>query len=343
MLNLQTAFGTAVTGLVLLGCGASGEGAASGNTGAGATSGGSASAEDGGAASKGGASNSESGNAGTDASGRSSAGPQGGNAGTGGASASSATIGSLQVIRTLTATGSTVSSAKFDYVEQAAWDARASGKGCPTETYGACVLTKCTNDETQPDPTAPPSSDHLDAGTITMSADKGTFSGTGAPTEADHGYSFDSTGSISGQEIVTVSATGGTISAFSGKVQVPLTPLLLMPSIDGASGRVEVPVSRTADFTFSWDARGASQKLQLVVTGSTTATAANFLTCNLDVQAGTGTFKAGALSQLAAGTRIRIFGLNSVAIQTPQGPVAFLAAFEMSSADKMSSPVFVLQ
>jgi hypothetical protein len=340
MLNLERAVGTLLTGLVFLGCGSSNDSPAmgGGNAIAGATSGGS-SAENGAATSKGGAVANESGSGGSAGTGTTN----GGATGAGGSVDEQSYIGTLQVIRTLMPPGSTLSSARFDLVQQAAWDARSrGGEPCPEETYGACVVAKCpVQPETEPAPDLP-STDMLDAGTITMTADMGSFSSSGTPTEADHGYTFDSTGSISGHELVTISATGGTISAFSGQVQVPLTPLLLTPSLEGSKGAIDVPVSRTKDFTFTWDARGASERLQLsVVNGA--GGGSTYMICNLDVAAGTATFQGGALSQLSAGTRIRLFGLNTAVIETPGGKVRVLAAFEMSSQDKESYPTFVLE
>jgi hypothetical protein len=223
-------------------------------------------------------------------------------------------------------------------------DALPSDVVCAEETYGACKVTKCPVDsEMEPEPLAPPSGALLDAGTITMTADVGSFSRTGMPTKANHGYTFDSNGTLSGGELVTISATGGTISAFTGKIQMPLAPLLLMPSLAGSQGAIDVPVARTADFTFSWDARGASDRLTLVVSNPLGDTGQPWLSCNFDAPAGTGTFQVGALSQLPVGTRIRLFGVKSGAIETPEGTVAILAGLEVISSDKASYPTFVLE
>jgi len=338
MADMRRVLGTTLTCCALLGCGSTSDGAAAGGASVGGTSaspsGGASTAGSGGAVVKGGAAGDESGGA---------AGKGGGATNTGGAEASADYIGTLQVIRTLNGIGSTLADARFDFVEQAAWDARANGESCPEEKYGACTVTKCPTSTDETDPTLPtaPSSDHLDAGTITLTPDKGTFSATGAPTLADHKYAFDAQGSLSGNELVTIAATGGTVSAFSSEIQMPLAPLLLTPSLAGSQGAVDVPVPRTADFTFTWDARGASERLQLVAVYPTGSAA--LLSCTFDAPAGTGTFQVGALSQLPAGTRIRLFGLKTASVKTSQGDVAILAAFETISSDKASYPTFVLQ
>lgn len=333
MVNSRS-LGTLVTGLVFLGCGSTTDGT---DATAGAARGGSASAGDDGATINGGASNHASGSGGGSGTGATSGGPTG----TGGANNSQADIGTLQIARFLTPTpGSTVASAQFDLVEQAAWDALSNGQSCPRETYGACVLTKCSGEAMEPDPNhpAPTSVDRLDAGTITVTADVGGFSSTGTPTNINHGYSFDSKGSLGGGELVTMSASGGRVPAFSGKVQLPLAPFLLTPAVEGTPGAVDVPVSRTADFTFSWDARGASDRLVVYLSSESPR-----LSCTFDASAGTGTLQVGALSQLSAGTRIRLFGVKSVKLETAGGVVQLLAAFETISTDKASFPSFVLE
>lgn len=344
MVDLRCALGTSLACCALLGCGSTRDGAAVGGASAGGTNptanAGSSAAGSGGAVVQGGSAGDESGGA------AGAAGKGGGATGTGGtqAQASQGYIGTLQVYRTLASSGSTLADARFDFVEQAAWDALSNGESCPEEKYGACTLTKCPSSSAT-EPTLPnaPSSDHLDAGTITMTPDQGTFSATGTPTMADHKYAFDTTGSLSGAELVTIAGTGGTVSAFSREIQMPLAPLLLTPSLAGSQGAVDVPVPRTADFTFSWDARSSSEKLQLAVVYPSGTTGTPWLNCVFDAAAGTGTFEVGALSQLAAGTRIRLFGVKSVAVETPQGDVAILAAFETISSDKASYPTLVLQ
>lgn len=345
MVNLRGAAGTLVIGLLLLGCGPTTDGGS--NASAGAASGGNAGAGGGGATLQGGASNNGSGGgvagtgvAGTGAAGTGTGATSAGHAGTGGAEDSEHYIGTLQVARTATPVARILPAATFDLVEQAAWDALAQdGGSCLEETFGACVIAKCpVGPDTEPNLPNPPSTDRLDAGTITMTADVGNFSSTGKPTNADHGYAFDVSGSLTGAELVTISATGGTVSAFSTKIQLPLAPLLLTPSLAGSPGAVDVPVARTADFTFTWDARGA-EKLQLSVSGS----GSTFLTCKLDAASGTGTFQVGALSQLPAGTRIRLFSVQEGTVETAEGAVRVLAAFETISADKASFPTFVLE
>jgi len=343
MVNSRS-LGTLVTGLAFIGCGSTTGSVGPGGTDAtaGAARGGSASAGDGGATINGGASNHASGSGGGSGTGATSGGPTG----TGGAKNSQADIGTLQIARILAPPpGSTVASAQFDLVEQAAWDALSKGQSCPRETYGACVLTKCSGEAMEPDPNlpAPTSVDRLDAGTITVTADAGGFSSTGTPTSVNHGYSFDSKGSLGGGELVTMSASGGRVPAFSGKVQLPLAPFLLTPAVEGTQGAVAVPVSRTADFTFSWDARGASDRLELVVVYPSDGSVSPRLSCTFDASAGTGTFQVGALSQLSAGTRIRLFGVKIVKLETAGGVVQLLAAFETISTDKASFPSFVLE
>jgi hypothetical protein len=232
----------------------------------------------------------------------------------------------------------------FDLVEQAAWDALGTSP-CARESFGDCVLTKCPVSEMEPSsvPNAP-SVARLEAGTITITADMGPFSATGMPTADKVPYVFQASGGLSGGETLTVTATGGTISAFTGTIPVPLAPLLLAPPIDGLKGTIDIPVPRTADFSIRWDARSASDQIQLSVRAPVDAPAGTrYLSCGFAAAAGAGTFQAGALAQLPAGTRIRLFGVTYRTVQTARGHVRLLAAFEMISSDKMSYPSLVLQ
>lgn len=221
-----------------------------------------------------------------------------------------------------------------------------SSSTCERQTFGDCVLTSCpVVSETNPpvDPNAPMPM-FLEAGTITVSADQEEFSANGTPSAAGSTYVFQSTGSLTGGGVLTINATGGTVSAFTGTIPFPLAPLLLAPSIDGMKGTVDIAVPRNADFSIRWDARDASEVIQTVVSkpASETTRTPN-LSCSFTAAAGMGTLPSTALAQLSAGTRIRLFGVNSRTIEaTPRG-VALLAAFQLISSDKASYPTFVLQ
>ncbi|MEI9954110.1 MAG: hypothetical protein WDO74_35340 [Pseudomonadota bacterium] len=272
----------------------------------------------------------------------------GGHPGAGGASGDRGApdfIGNVQVVRALP--GAARAAATFDFVEQAAWDALAASaptNTCAQQTHGDCVVTTCsTTSEMTSESSNPPSVVRLDAGTITISSDTDEFSATGTPTGSNGAYVFQAGGALGGGGMLTVSATGGTVPAFTGTFPLPLAPLLLAPSIDGLNGTIDISVSRTADFSIRWDARGASDEIQVVVTKPDDAGTWPVLNCHFAAAAGMATFPTGALAQMPAGTRFRLLGVNRRTLETAKGPLQLIGAYEMVSSDKMSYPSLVLQ
>jgi len=250
-------------------------------------------------------------------------------------------IGNVQVIRPLP--GDPQVNARFDLVEQAAWDALSSADMCSRQQFGDCTVTTCVSADGDA-PSNPPSLALLNAGTITVTSDQDDFSANGTPSGTNGEYAFESSGTLPGAGLLTIKGTGGTVSAFTGTVPFPLAPLLLAPSIEGMSGTIEIPVPRNADLRVDWDARDASEIIQTAVVGpTTTPEGQRLLRCSFVAATGTGTFQGAALALIPATTQIRLFGVNRRTFETAQGNIVVQAAYEMVSGDKVSYPSFVLQ
>ena len=286
---------------------------------------------------------------GSDSGGSPSGGSESGSGG--GSEVDDDSIGLVQVYRTLAHGAVSRASASFDLEEQAAWDALGEGQpSCVTTAYGDCRLTVCpppTDPGPDPDvdPDDLPSLARLEAGTISVSSDSGEFTATGDPTGTNGTYVVSASGSFAGEEVVTVSAAGGTIEAFEGTIQIPLAPLLTLPAVSGEVAAVtSIPVPREEDFAFSWDARGTADTLEAIVLLPEDAPELSpGLTCTFDASAGSGVLLAEALEQLPVGTAIHFFSVNRGEVETAQGTVYLAAYFELLSEDKMAYPQFVLE
>lgn len=276
----------------------------------------------------------------------------GGGSATGGGSGGSdpegnASVARIQVYRTLALDDTSPGrvTATFDYVEQAAWTAfEAVGEACSREQFGDCWIRTCTPTGAQPDQSEQPSSLRLEAGTIMLVPDRDDFAASGMPTGEGNDYAFTTSGTVLGEEIMTVTASGGAIGPFQGMVQIPLAPFLLshdaMTAVAGTV--VSLPAPRTTDLVVSWDARGTAETMQTIVSypGDTSQIT---LACSFDATLGSGRILASALSQLPAGTEIHFFAVNSQTVTTPDGDVELLGVMEMLSPDRTGYPMFTLE
>jgi hypothetical protein len=263
-----------------------------------------------------------------------------GGAASGGSEGTSNSIGRVQIYRQLSInTSPGRMTATFDYVEQDAWDALSEAADCTRQEYGDCAVTTCSP-SSEPTPPEPPSSTRLHAGTIQIVPDRDDFTGTGTPDGENNEYTFATTGTLLGQEIMTLTATGGMISAFQATIQVPLAPLLTSPVVTGDTGvPYEILVPRDADFTFSWDARGTGEILSTLVSDAGSSS----ISCGWDASDGTATIPAPALQQLDAGTEIRLMSVQTETISTPEGDISLFAGMEIDSVDRTVRPYFVLE
>ncbi len=167
-----------------------------------------------------------------------------------------------------------------------------STSDCTQEQFGACVVSTCT--ENGKTATPPPY-----AGDITLT--DGAMIDVKLSTTPGQSYpSAKSTTSLSGRELVTVSATGGDVPAFSAQIAVPLVITISAPALD-ANGMAAAPTE--GDLALSFDNRAADGEAdtQLVALSQGSPS----LYCSLPTDTGSATIPAGALAKVrGAGTLI---------------------------------------
>jgi hypothetical protein len=205
---------------------------------------------------------------------------------------------------------------------------------CEIEVFGDCTITTCT------DPDEASNALRLSAGEVTLTSDF-EFAATGVPSPTGLYYTFEDTDLIQGGEVVTFSFAGDAVPAFSGTMVVPLAPLLLSPAAVG-TGQVEVLMPRGGSFTFTWDAREASQAVILL------SAFGHFdvgwrMGCRFDAAAGTGTVPAEAMARLEPGMVLLPMGSNRDDLQLDQGTFRKDASFAMVSEDRAAFPRFVAE
>lgn len=304
-------------------------------TGGGTTSGGGG--NDGGGPPAGGAATDAGGTA-NSGSGGESPGPGGGGPSSGGNSAVDF-LGRVQVYRSL-ATGPR-SEANAYFTTREATDSTAD---CTSTPYGECTLRICPPREV--DPNEPPAL-RWDAGVITVvdneSAEDDLFSATLTPSGDDRAYKAEITSSsLGGGETITVTAEGGSISAFQVTLQLPLAPLLtshpVTPTEEGPI--VKVPVARDADLHLTFDMRETGARIQSAFRGPDSTVN---LSCDFSANRGTGVIAAAALAELPAGSAIHFFSVESKDVISAEGKLTVLAFFEMVSPDRTAYPMFVVE
>lgn len=241
-----------------------------------------------------------------------------------------------------------VTNISFRLVEQAAWDALATGSpSCTRQTFGDCTVSTCPPAE-EPDPNIDPSTlpslARHQAGTVSVTADTGEYMTTLSPTGTNDSYEYTVGGSIVGGEVLTISASGGTIPAFQGELPVPLAPLLTshVGTVVGAGPESAVSVPRGVDFHFTWDPRGATQTLLAQVASASSASTST-VGCRFDAALGSGTIPAAALAVVQSGDEIHVFSTHTVAVSTALGTVDLMGAIEIASEDRMTFPYFVVE
>ena len=287
-----------------------GQGGSAGTAGAGGSAGSSAGAGGGGTAGNGNAGTAGSGNAGSagsgnggaagggtaGAAGASGGGAGGGNAGTGGSGGSSSTakVGFVGV----TSFATEVSGFFVDSVSATFFDGPgySNGKGCKLEVAGACTTIVC--DFTNGGDVAPPPGAFQSAGAITITGttppfaldfDGGMMQYLVTPKVPNDKLLF------AGGDLITVTAAGGDVPAFSGSVVAPTPLTVTSPTLGG------VTVDTTKDLVFTWTGSSVGKASFYVSTTTTTGgtvTSSSWAGCAFDASASTGTIPKAALAKL---------------------------------------------
>jgi hypothetical protein len=188
--------------------------------------------------------------------------------------------------------------------------------------------------------------DLYEAGNIVVVGKTGLFSQTFVPDPIDRTYSTsDETVSLLGEEVLVVTATGGTVEAFQGEVQMPLAPLLTSEDLTGLGGVQQLSVPTSADYELTWDRGEASEQIELAtLTPRQDAEGKEVsLVCVFDSVPGRAIIEQAVLELLPSGVKFLLFGKKKKIVATAQGNVSLVAAIEMVSLDKKAYLEFVIE
>lgn len=213
-------------------------------------------------------------------------------------------------------------------------------RGCVYETFGACRVSTCK--EWDGEGYVVPVS--LEAGTMTFLTDGEPLAVAEPNFDYSNGYRVAWDGAYGGGELVSISAEGGRVEAFSTEISLPLAPLLITPAVDESTAMavVDVPVPRDQDFSFSWDARETSESVVVDLEYNAALNKVG-LYCSFDAQQGTGVIPTAALAKLAAGSVLHLWAGHSQNVRLADGYVRVVGLFEVLSPNRVSYPQFVLQ
>jgi hypothetical protein len=212
-----------------------------------------------------------------------------------------------------------------------------AGPGCQITTMGSCSVTDCRALTEPPEP-VPPVPDPLPAptaGTITVRS-TGTFTADLSPDGTGAYGTSGATGSLVGEESVTVTAAGGDVPAFTHTMTYPLLLLLTQPAFDDV--QTEYAVSRADDLVLAWDRGTPSRQLQ-IQTGDSTAT----LGCSFPSADGTGTIPSELLSILDQGAELILLGVQTERVTAGDYEVSVTSAGSVMTPDRTRRAKIVLQ
>jgi hypothetical protein len=153
--------------------------------------------------------------------------------------------------------------------------------GCTTNSIGPCDLGSCGTATMYPN-----------AGTLTLTGGMQTVTLTPG-TDGSYSDASGTTALWNGGETLTITASGGTVPAFSGSLRAP-TPITVTGLAGAAWPTAMVNVARTTDLVVTWTPASGTV---LIGIGNQTSG----MTCLFDASAGTGTIPSQALQMLAAG------------------------------------------
>lgn len=219
--------------------------------------------------------------------------------------------------------------ARFDMIEQDAWDANVPA--CSRVQLGDCEIVTC------PEPTDPqvaPNLDRLDAGRLEINSN-GLFFASAEPNEGGY-YFFDETGYLEGGERLTVSADGGTISAFQAEIELPLPPL---STSHPESGSTHV-VPRDEDLELSWDAQGTGETVDMLEV-PLSREEPTYAHCSFDAAGGVGVVPSEILTDMPTYQEFGFYSLTSKTISTPRGEILVRAVMDLRDMAGDGRLVFV--
>lgn len=293
------------------------------------------------------------GNAGTSAStaGTSTAGTAGAapsNAGAGGSSAGQSATGGAGgnatstthygqvVVQSLTRVGNSVTlNARFVEVTTP------STTVCTSVVDGPCRATTCDMEAADSSTTT-----YASAGTVTITSPEVMGTATLTPN-ADGTYlaptqmAFEK--AFVGGELLQIKATGSTVPAFEGELNVPLILLFSQPAFVAAQATLEAP--RLQDLSLVWT-RGVEAVALYVIASSARPDGQPgraLLNCNFPSEPGSGVIKSSLLQQLKPETQLNLLTVATKVVMAGAYSVTLGATLPAANPDKAILPNIVLK
>ncbi len=191
--------------------------------------------------------------------------------------------------------------------------------GCTITMSGGCTLTQCppAGDGGVPMTTTLPT-----AGTVSISGGKRAAS---ISPKTDGTYPTDSDNMkplYAGGETLTISATGGTVPAFSGTVVAPARVRVTSPAVPAAGS--SLAISRSSALSFAWSGGTVGE----VTFGVYPQSATSWVTCSFPANAGAGSIPSSLLSKLPSGSGSFNASLRNTSHLTQSGWAIDLWAYQ---------------
>ena len=171
-----------------------------------------------------------------------------------------------------------------------------------TSTVGSCEIRLFTVPPTMGTPS------NVDAGVITITGGKVPVTLTPNAMSAYALVSDPAKDLFDGGEMITITAAGGTVPAFTASLTASVGVDVTLPLEPPNKG--PLPVDRTSDLVFTWNNGGPGDVIVFLNDG-----VGSRVYCTFSSAAGTGTVPKAALAKLSAGSK-GSFGVASITLKT---------------------------
>lgn len=185
---------------------------------------------------------------------------------------------------------------------------------CTVMMSGACLIQTC--------PVSQPPPPFVSAGNLTLSGGARTIT---LMPRADKGYTVSSDGTQalwSGGEMLSFSATGADVPAFTASLVAPGPIAITSPTAPSGGGKLSV--SRTSDLTMTWTGGGSAQFRGGITAVYNNGASSAAVVCTAPASAGSFTIPASLIGQLPQSpTSAGLFGASAAKKQVVSGSYAF--------------------